>query len=93
MKDFMLLFRGGDPKGQPSPEEMQQQMQAWGKWIEGYSASFSEHPIRRDVCLEAMRLCKLLTDRPPGAHPAAFALLALMCFHAARFEGKLRTCR
>ena len=33
---------------------------------EGYSASFAEQPIRRDVCLEAMRLCKLLTEHECG---------------------------
>ena len=56
---------------------------------EGYSASFAEHPIRRDVCLEAMRLGKLLTEHPAGSHPPAFALMALMCFHAARFDARL----
>ncbi len=56
---------------------------------EGYNATFDEHPIRKDLCLEAMRLCKLLTEHPAGQHPAAFALLALMCFHAARFDARL----
>jgi RNA polymerase sigma-70 factor (ECF subfamily) len=56
---------------------------------EGYSASFAELPIRRDVCVEAMRLCKLLTEHPAGQHPGAFALMALMCFHAARFDARL----
>ncbi len=56
---------------------------------EGYSASFAEHPIRKDVCVEAMRLCKLLTEHPAGGHPGAFALIALMCFHAARFDARL----
>ena len=56
---------------------------------EGYSASFTESPIRRDVCVEAMRLCKLLTEHPAGNHPGAFALMALMCFHAARFDARL----
>ncbi len=56
---------------------------------EGYSASFTDHPIRKDVCVEAMRLCKLLTEHPAGQHPGAFALMALMCFHAARFDARL----
>lgn len=56
---------------------------------EGYSASFTDHPIRKDVCIEAMRLCKLLTEHPAGQHPGAFALMALMCFHAARFDARL----
>jgi len=56
---------------------------------EGYSASFSEYPIRKDVCLEAMRLCLLLTQHPAGADPATFALMALMCFHAARLDARV----
>lgn len=56
---------------------------------EGYNSAFAEHPIRKDVCLEAMRLCKFLTEHPSGSHPGAFALMALMCFHAARFDARL----
>jgi RNA polymerase sigma factor (sigma-70 family) len=56
---------------------------------EGYSASFAAHPVREDVCLEAMRLCLLLTRHPAGADPATFALMALMCFHAARLDGRV----
>ena len=56
---------------------------------EGYSASFAEHPIRKDVCLESMRLAKLLAEHPVGDRPETAALLALMCFHVARFDARL----
>ncbi len=56
---------------------------------EGYSSSSTDHPIRRDVCVEAMRLCRLLMDHPAGRHPDVDALMALMCFHAARFDARL----
>jgi len=56
---------------------------------EGYSASFVEHPIRKDVCLEAMRLARLLSEHPVGSQPIAFALAALMCLHAARFDARI----
>ncbi len=56
---------------------------------EGYSASFVAEPIRKDVCLEAMRLGALLTQHPVGRAPPAFALMALMCFHAARFDARV----
>lgn len=56
---------------------------------EGYSSSFTEHPIRKDVCVEAMRLCMLLTEHPAGNHTDVFALMALMCFHAARFDARV----
>ncbi len=59
---------------------------------EGYQASgagAAEAPIRRDVCLEAMRLCRLLVARPVTDRPQVSALLALMCFHAARFDARV----
>lgn len=34
MKEFMLLFRGGDARNaSQSPEEMQAHMQRWGAWM------------------------------------------------------------
>jgi predicted RNA polymerase sigma factor len=40
--------------------------------------------LRKDLCLEAMRLTYLLVSHPPTALPAVNALLSLMCFHASR---------
>lgn len=56
---------------------------------EGYSATDSEQAIRRDVCAEAARLCHLLTLHSRCSKPATLALLALMLFHAARFDARL----
>jgi predicted RNA polymerase sigma factor len=56
---------------------------------EGYNSSFAADPIRKDVCLEAMRLGQLLGEHPIGRHPMTAALMALMCFHAARFDARL----
>jgi RNA polymerase sigma factor (sigma-70 family) len=56
---------------------------------EGYNSSFAENPIRRDVCVEAMRLGKLLSEQEVGRHPVTAALMALMCFHAARFDARI----
>lgn len=55
---------------------------------EGYSASEGEVAIRSDLCEEAVRLCHLLTRQESGRQPGTFALLALMLFHAARFEAR-----
>ena len=33
MKDFLLLFIGGEPPTDASPEQMQQTMQRWFEWI------------------------------------------------------------
>jgi RNA polymerase sigma factor (sigma-70 family) len=56
---------------------------------EGYASQKSEEPIRRDLCVEAMRLCLLLTEHPSFQLPSSCALLSLMCLHAARFESRI----
>ncbi len=56
---------------------------------EGYYSTTSEDVIRRDLCAEAMRLTKLVCEHPVTDSTDANALLALMCYHAARFDGRL----
>ncbi|HLZ86832.1 MAG TPA: sigma-70 family RNA polymerase sigma factor [Puia sp.] len=56
---------------------------------EGYNSSKADELIRHDLCAEAMRLCKLLTEHRVTAQPSGFALLSLMCFQASRFESRL----
>ena len=56
---------------------------------EGYNSSTDNLVIRKDLCAEAIRLTSLLTEKPIDPHPNTFALLALMCFHAARFESRI----
>jgi predicted RNA polymerase sigma factor len=58
---------------------------------EGYNASAADMLIRKDICLEAMRLAILLTEQPVTNVPETQALLALMCFHAARFDSRMDT--
>lgn len=56
---------------------------------EGYY-SFSQDPtLRKDLCLEAMRLCNMLVENKPTNRPQVNALLSLMCFHASRFEARI----
>ena len=56
---------------------------------EGYNSTSAEELVRRDLMDEAMRLCGLLLRNPNTRIPEAFALMALMCFHAARTESRL----
>lgn len=56
---------------------------------EGYNSCKENELIRRDLCIEAMRLTLLLTQHPAGNQPATFALLSLMCFQASRFESRI----
>jgi RNA polymerase sigma-70 factor (ECF subfamily) len=55
---------------------------------EGYEASSGDDAIRTDLCEEAVRLCQLLCGHAHCRSPGSFALLALMLFHAARFDAR-----
>src|SRR5262245_24491364 len=56
---------------------------------EGYHGSQSEQTVREDLCFEAIRLALLLSEHPEGEKPRTHALLALLCFHAARLHGRV----
>jgi RNA polymerase sigma factor (sigma-70 family) len=57
---------------------------------EGYNATGDNLAIRKDLCLEAMRLAMLLTEKPIlNGYPQIHALLALMCLHSARFGARI----
>ncbi len=56
---------------------------------EGYSSAQSERLIRLELCEEAIRLARLLVEHPLSSTPESHALLALMYFHAARFEARV----
>lgn len=55
---------------------------------EGYYSESKDIILRNDLCLEAMGLTNLLIENPKTNQPAVNALLALMCFHASRFEAR-----
>jgi len=55
---------------------------------EGYYSSSQQVTLRKELCIEAMRLNLLLLDNELTNSPAANALLALMCFHSSRFEAR-----
>lgn len=51
---------------------------------EGYHTSYHPDAIREDLVEEAIRLGNLLLSNPLTRQPDVYALLALMCFQAAR---------
>jgi RNA polymerase sigma factor (sigma-70 family) len=55
---------------------------------EGYHGSHPDAVVREELCAEALRLARLLANHPVTGTPAIFALLALMCFLAARLAGR-----
>jgi RNA polymerase sigma-70 factor (ECF subfamily) len=56
---------------------------------QGCYVTHDDTPIRRDLCAEARRLARMLASHPVGDVPAVHALLALMCFHGARFDARV----
>ena len=55
---------------------------------EGYYSESQDTVLREELCFEAMRLNKLLVENESTDLPKVNALLALMCFHASRFEAR-----
>jgi RNA polymerase sigma-70 factor (ECF subfamily) len=58
---------------------------------EGYYSSTQNQILRKDLCLEAMRLGIMLTEYENTNLPKTNALMALMCFHASRFDARLKS--
>lgn len=55
---------------------------------EGYYSLNQDITLRKDLCLEAIRLTYLLIENEHLNRPAANALLSLMCFHSSRFDSR-----
>jgi len=78
----------------PPPAEIEQRLSPVLTTIyllfnEGYYSVSQNKPLRKELCLEAMRLCTMLVENEPTNTPQVNALLSLMCFHASRFEARL----
>jgi RNA polymerase sigma factor (sigma-70 family) len=55
---------------------------------EGYHSKTQKAQIRKELCLEAMRLNYFLIENEATNKPIVNALMALMCFHSSRFEAR-----
>lgn len=53
---------------------------------EGYYSTTSEQNLKKELCIEAMRLTYMLLDNKTTNLPQTNALMALLCFHSSRFE-------
>lgn len=56
---------------------------------EGYKSTNHSDIIRKDLCLEAIRLGQLLAENQDFDQSYTHSLLALMLFHAARFDARV----
>lgn len=78
----------------PAGQELQQRLDTvytilYLLFNEGYNSLKADELIRKDLCGEAMRLAYILSQNKAGNQPATFALLALMCLQASRFDSRL----
>ncbi|MFD0750436.1 RNA polymerase sigma factor [Mucilaginibacter calamicampi] len=55
---------------------------------EGYYSNNGNTNLRKELCLEAMRLNYLLIENSQTDVPAVNALFSLMCLHASRFDAR-----
>ncbi len=56
---------------------------------EGYYSTSHDQILRKEFCQEALRLGIMLSQFQPTNQPKTNALLALICFHASRFDARL----
>lgn len=56
---------------------------------EGYHSQTQDRILRKDFCLEAIRLCSILLENKDTNTSEVNALLSLLCFHISRFEARL----
>jgi RNA polymerase sigma-70 factor (ECF subfamily) len=82
------------PFGMPDPTELPARVDSvldalYLMFNEGYAATSGDQLIRDDVAAEAIRLARMITTHPAATVPRAWALLALMLLHAARFPARV----
>ena len=80
--------------GMPEPSELGARLDSvldalYLMFNEGYAATSGDHLIRDDVAAEAMRMARMVAMHPATGAPHAWALLALMLLHAARFPARV----
>jgi RNA polymerase sigma factor (sigma-70 family) len=78
----------------PGPAEIDQRLDTvlttiYLLFSEGHYSVSQNAIIRKDLCLEAMRLCYMLVENTYTNQPRVNALLSLMCFHASRFDARI----
>lgn len=77
----------------PDPSEIDSRMAGVLQVIylifnEGFHSTKPGELISRELCGEAIRLCKLLLKKETFRSGPSYALFSLMCFHAARLDSK-----
>ncbi len=78
------------PQGKDLPERLSRVLEVlYLIFNEGFHSNKKEILIRKDLCGEALRLCRMVLTNSFTRQPPAYALFALMCFHSARLDSKI----
>ena len=78
------------PQGKDLPKRLNRVLEVlYLIFNEGFHSNKKKILIRKDLCGEAIRLCKMLLKNSFTRQPESYALFALMCFHAARLDSKI----
>ncbi|AOP36416.1 RNA polymerase subunit sigma [Leptospira tipperaryensis] len=77
----------------PNPAEIDERLSAvlttvYLLFNEGFYSTSRNKTLRKELSLEAIRLCSLLIENKNTDKPQVNALLSLMCFHTSRFEAR-----
>lgn len=83
-----------EPLAVPAPDALPARTEAvlialYVMFNEGYQSAEGSGYQRRGLCFEAIRLARALAVHPATGGPAADALAALLCLHAARLSGRV----
>ncbi|MGV3667031.1 MAG: RNA polymerase sigma factor [Leptospira bouyouniensis] len=78
----------------PSPSDLKHRLTSVIRTIylifnEGYCSHSQDKILRKDFCLEAIRLCIFLLESKDTNTPEVNALISLFCFHISRFDARL----
>lgn len=84
---------GGVPLEMPAATELNQRLDAVMRVLylmfnEGYAASAGDELIRKDLCFEAIRLSRIISNHPVTSLPKVHALASLFLFQAARLSAR-----
>ena len=77
----------------PGPAEIENRLEIVLRTIyllfnEGYYSISQNKTLRKNLCLDAIRLCLMLVENKYTNKPQVNALLSLMCFHSSRFDAR-----
>lgn len=56
---------------------------------EGYYSQRQDQVLKKELCLEAIRLCMMLLENSQTNKPAVNALMSLMCLQASRLDARI----